>query len=219
MAPKTPHANHDEEREFIEQYLNEGSEGYGDISHVLSSGIKPEGFYVYLLIDPRDQAIFYVGKGSGGRVYQHVKSARAPKSKNGVKDCRIIEIQRAGGKVIEAIYKSNLSEDEAFGVERYLIERLRKHGLTNIAGGVVTSRQSSMARAAKLLSHLKSYDVWFNNASPETLELVSTVFGSPRDFYDTLRGEIEELTRFPQVLEFEYSNALKNFKGNQNACC
>lgn len=47
----------------------------------------------------------------------------------------------------------------------------------------------------------------------------STVFGSPRNFYDTLRGEIEELTKFPHVLDLEYSNSLKKFKGNQNACC
>lgn len=28
-------------------------------------------FYVYALVDPRDKKIFYVGKGSGDRVFQH----------------------------------------------------------------------------------------------------------------------------------------------------
>lgn len=31
--------------------------------------------YVYVLVDPRDNRIFYVGKGTGNRVYQHVQAA------------------------------------------------------------------------------------------------------------------------------------------------
>ena len=33
------------------------------------------GHYVYLLIDPRDNSIFYVGKGQGDRVFAHAKGA------------------------------------------------------------------------------------------------------------------------------------------------
>ncbi len=29
-------------------------------------------YYVYTLIDPRDNKIFYVGKGKGNRVFYHI---------------------------------------------------------------------------------------------------------------------------------------------------
>ena len=34
------------------------------------------GFYVYMLIDPRNNKPFYVGKGKGNRVFQHVEDAK-----------------------------------------------------------------------------------------------------------------------------------------------
>ncbi len=35
-------------------------------------------YYVYQLIDPQTEEIFYIGKGSGQRMYQHVKDAKHP---------------------------------------------------------------------------------------------------------------------------------------------
>ena len=35
------------------------------------------GVYVYALVDPRDNKIFYVGKGRGNRVFQHAQEAEA----------------------------------------------------------------------------------------------------------------------------------------------
>lgn len=36
---------------------------------------KALGYYVYMLIDPRDDRPFYVGKGVGNRIFNHVKNA------------------------------------------------------------------------------------------------------------------------------------------------
>lgn len=33
------------------------------------------GYYVYILKDPRNDSIFYVGKGKGNRLFQHVQCA------------------------------------------------------------------------------------------------------------------------------------------------
>jgi len=37
--------------------------------------IEELGYYVYALIDPRDNKIFYIGKGHGNRVFQHCLAA------------------------------------------------------------------------------------------------------------------------------------------------
>ena len=49
---------------------------------VVPKSIPPEvraklGVYVYALVDPRMGDVFYVGKGKGDRVYQHVRAAIA----------------------------------------------------------------------------------------------------------------------------------------------
>ena len=33
-------------------------------------------YYVYALIDPTTDTIFYIGKGCGGRVYDHIEEAK-----------------------------------------------------------------------------------------------------------------------------------------------
>ena len=40
-----------------------------------SEVIKELNYYVYRLIDPRNGETFYVGKGKGNRVFEHLKTA------------------------------------------------------------------------------------------------------------------------------------------------
>jgi len=37
--------------------------------------IEQLGFYVYLLIDPETEQIFYIGKGTGNRIFAHINQA------------------------------------------------------------------------------------------------------------------------------------------------
>lgn len=64
--------------------------------YVLQKGYPPAGFYVYALIDPRDEKIFYVGKGIGGRVLKHEERTRRGVLQNKEKVKRIQEIFTAG---------------------------------------------------------------------------------------------------------------------------
>src|SRR5207248_11305640 len=57
------------------------------------------GFYVYLLRDPRDGQVFYVGKGQGSRVLSHVREASADPVSEGAKEKRINDIHADGRQV------------------------------------------------------------------------------------------------------------------------
>ena len=78
-------------------------------------------FYVYRLIDRRDGVTFYVGKGVGGRILQHVKDARQLQMETRKLD-RIRAIEAAGSTVSYLIHRHGLSEKEAFEVEAALID-------------------------------------------------------------------------------------------------
>lgn len=94
--------------------------------------------YVYGLADPRTKQFFYIGKGTGNRVFEHEdESSRFPESEK-KKHIRIEEIRNAGLEVEKVIIKSDLTEAEAFAAEAAVINALRftdRTGLTNIVAG------------------------------------------------------------------------------------
>jgi uncharacterized protein len=103
------------------------------------------GHYVYVLSDPRDNEIFYVGKGKGQRVYQHAAKAQKIPGETGkeLKLDRIRGIHAAGLDVRVDILRHGLTEEEAFEVEAGAIDLLRLTGveLTNRARGMWSQAQ------------------------------------------------------------------------------
>jgi hypothetical protein len=79
------------------------------------------GYYVYRLVDRRTSETFYVGKGKGGRLLQHVTDARMTDTETR-KLRRIREIEAEGGRVSFLIHRHGLTEKEAFEVEAALID-------------------------------------------------------------------------------------------------
>ena len=97
-------------------------------------------YYVYRLIDPRNGQTFYVGKGKGNRVFQHVKCAiNYYDGADGIGEedpnkFKILQsIIDSGLEVIHIIQRWNLTESEAFQVESALIDAYQ--GLSNIQSG------------------------------------------------------------------------------------
>jgi hypothetical protein len=74
------------------------------------SVIENIGFYVYRLIDPRDGRTFYVGKGNGNRIFQHVAEAVGLPDRSSLKLDRIREIERSGQSVRYIIHRHGLTE-------------------------------------------------------------------------------------------------------------
>jgi len=99
------------------------------------STIEKLGYYVYVLIDPRDKKVFYVGKGKGNRVNQHLLGALDENSQETDKIKRIREIQGQGLQVGLDIIRHELTEKESFEVESALIDLLSLENLTNIQNG------------------------------------------------------------------------------------
>ena len=77
-------------------------------------------YYVYIYYDPRTNQPFYVGKGSGPRLYDHLKET-LEKTVNKRKYYKIQSIHRDGLELIVEKYEDNLSEDKAYDLEEELI--------------------------------------------------------------------------------------------------
>ncbi len=86
-------------------------------------------YYVYVYIDPRNFEGFYFGKGRGSR-----KDAHLTDSSDNKKVERIADIHAAGLDPIIRVIAKNLSEHDAFLVEKTLLWKLGRQ-LTNIASG------------------------------------------------------------------------------------
>ena len=80
-------------------------------------------FYVYGLVDPRNNSIFYIGKGKGKRVLQHEKEKLRLQS-NTEKLKIIQQIKDDGYEVGHIFICENLSEESALLLERILIHRI-----------------------------------------------------------------------------------------------
>lgn len=54
--------------------------------------------YTYVLVDPRDDSVFYVGKGTGGRVLIHFRVAKRGKHYNPRLQNKLSKIESLGFK-------------------------------------------------------------------------------------------------------------------------
>lgn len=91
------------------------------------------GFYVYELIDPADEKVFYVGKGLGNRVHAHAAWADRSETE---KSATIKQIRsETGREPIHRIVAHSLSEESAFLLEAVLIEHFGLSSLKNRVRG------------------------------------------------------------------------------------
>ena len=97
-------------------------------------------YYVYCLVDPRNNRIFYIGKGHGNRVFQHALCAMTSKDDT-LKLQTIRDIIQEGMEVRHYIIRHNLTEKQAYIVESAIIDLLTfrdfnlESVLTNIQAG------------------------------------------------------------------------------------
>jgi uncharacterized protein len=97
--------------------------------------LKEMKYYVYLLSDPTDNEIFYVGKGKGNRAFSHLTdNGDNPKAK------KIKEIRSKGEEPkIELLVHGVNDEITIKKIEAAIIDLIGKNKLTNKVGGYESS--------------------------------------------------------------------------------
>ena len=107
------------------------------------SVIEKLDYYVYLLIEPESNQVFYVGKGYGNRVFAHI-NASITDEMPGDKLDRIRLIISKGFEVLHRIHRHGLTEKEAFEVEASLIDFIGLSGLANQMQGYNSDDRGQM---------------------------------------------------------------------------
>ena len=110
------------------------------------------GYYVYVLKDPRNSEIFYIGKGKGNRVFQHVSCALETEDDSDKLNL-IREILNEGKNVEYYILRHGLAtEKDALEIESACIDLIGLDNLTNEIKGH-NSWESGMKTANEIVQH------------------------------------------------------------------
>jgi len=145
-------------------------------------------FYVYTLSD--SDGLFYVGKGSGQRLFAHERNTAT--DKNSFKAARI---SAAGPSLRREILAFFEDEGCAYGFESELISENRQQ-LTNLGAGFTDPRERAKARAREMLARLVPFNM--SMAKHSGLRLPALGANSAREVYDLivreLRAEAENPT-------------------------
>lgn len=177
-----------------ERFAQELADGKGATEAYRISGLErrlcanPEGFYVYMLCDPRDHSVFYVGKGKRQRWRQHEIDCRRGNVLNGAKHKIIQDILACGKKPIALLIEDCLAERAAFALERGMIVRIGRARLSNYAVGnpwaVIARRTMNMIR------RVKPFGIWVaaRKRTQEEIDLYWFVVCGLLKNYDNLTG-------------------------------
>ena len=156
-------------------------------------------YYVYALLDPTDNVIFYVGKGKNGRIVDHIKEAKAAlksQRKQSKKVERILKVLTDLGQIKFLILRSGLSEKNAYEVEGTMIDFLmnkdydfsRIADLQNVQGGHHNDTNGMMTFDD--MQRIVSSEPAIINDGEKILAISinSSYFPSKRDVYAAVRS-------------------------------
>ncbi len=126
-----------------------------EFTHAVTEKI---GYYVYLLTDPTTDSVFYVGKGTGNRVFAHARDALEKATSNDKLD-RIREIMGRGQRVGYEILRHGLTDKEAFEVESALIDYIGLDALSNQVRGMHAETRGRM-RIVDIVAEYDAQDIF-----------------------------------------------------------
>jgi len=161
--------------------------------------------YVYVLIDPRNHEIFYVGKGSGERYHHHAWEEQVwnqeadDRATRRRKLARLAEIRAAGLTPIIDVVRHGVDEQTALFVEAGLIDCLPRlcnavqgHGAVNGRARLdeLERRYGALELATSLRAILIKLGPWQDVPNPDLGRRGHGYFPgiSEEDLYQSIRG-------------------------------
>ncbi len=187
------------------------------------------GYYVYKLIDPRNGQVFYVGRGNGNRIFDHVSGTvsklaqiykelgkedgyeieNSEEAENifSLKEKTINEIHISNLEVLHVIHRHGLTLDQAKEVEAALIDDYP--GASNVQGGYGSFERGPM--------NVKEIVDKFSRESVNPTEKIENVFIFPipnslndgQSIYDATR-RIWKVIQSNQNFKKPYAVGLRN---------
>ena len=119
--------------------------------------------YVYCLMDPETKEAFYIGKGKGNRVFDHINSYNEQAvGDDSDKIAMIKEIKSRGQEVEHVIIRYGLTEKEALEVEAALIDYAGLDNITNSVRGHSVNRGKISVKELDLVYGAKAIEVHDN---------------------------------------------------------
>jgi hypothetical protein len=131
-----------------------------------------DNFYVYHLINSQTGLPFYVGKGRGNRLFDHIRDTKNKKlfDKNKYLFYKINKISKSGGNIECKKIIENVSENDAFNRE---VEEIKKYGRKNNKTGILCNMtdggegSSGYIVTNKMKIHLSEKRTQFLNNNPD----------------------------------------------------
>lgn len=157
------------------------------MNHFSQAVCEKIGHYVYILKDPRTSSVFYVGKGNGNRIFQHVAGAlKSPEMNEKLNLIR--EIQNEGFEVEHYILRHGLTQELSLEIESACIDLLGLYKITNIVNG-----HDSWERGLKTVDEIaQHYDARVITITEPTIIIninkLYKRFMSPQELYEATRS-------------------------------
>ncbi len=141
-------------------------------------------YYVYLYLDPDTDEVFYVGKGRGNRVFNHLKDTSESE-----KTDRIKEIRRRGKEPkIEILIHGLETDQTAKRVEAAVIDLLGTMNLTNQVRGWRAGIHGRMSTEEVIALYDQEETEIIEPAVLIRINQLYRYGMSPVELYDTTRG-------------------------------
>lgn len=155
------------------------------------SVIERMGSYVYFLRDPRTGEVFYIGKGRGNRIFDHLSGATDSDIEAEKLD-KIREITSSGNEVQHYVLRHGLTDEVAFEIEASLIDFVGVKNLSNLQNGH-SSSENGLKTSDEIIAMYNAEDL----VSERAIMLINLNQRYNREMTDS---ELYEATRQAWVL-------------------